>query len=60
MGGRLVVHWHEISGQKPKTSSKDTALMCQEVGSLWRVHWEELAAQLLDDENIDLDPPDDE
>jgi hypothetical protein len=38
---------------------KDTALMCQEVGSLWRVHWEELAAQLLDDENIDLDPPDD-
>ncbi|HUS98401.1 MAG TPA: hypothetical protein VMX97_16875 [Hyphomicrobiaceae bacterium] len=42
------------------TQEKDTALMCQEVGSLWRVHWQELAAQLLEDEKINLDPPEDE
>lgn len=38
---------------------RGTALMCQEVGSLWRVHWQELAAQLLEDEKVDLDPPHD-
>lgn len=36
---------------------RETALMCQEVGSLWRVNWQELAAQLLKDEEVDLDPP---
>jgi hypothetical protein len=41
----------------PEKRSHAMALMCSEVGSLWRVNWAEIAEQLLEDREYDLEPP---
>jgi hypothetical protein len=33
------------------------ALMCSEVGSLWRVNWTEIAEQMFEDREYQLEPP---
>lgn len=39
------------------TRDQQIARMCSDVGSLWRVHWSEIAKQLCEDSGHSLKPP---